>query len=94
MEFVCVGTDTKEAGSKIGYKASLTASCHVMTSLNGVTNIKLHRILGECPKTASLLADWRRISVVCVWRAALGARRGGRDTQGWERQEDNQVRSR
>lgn len=63
MQFFSVRTGTVMHRSKIGYQDWLIASFLVMTSLKGVSSMKLHRDLGITQKTAWFLAHRLRISM-------------------------------
>ena len=63
MQFFSVRTGTVIHRSKIGYQDWLIASCLVMTSLKGVSSMKLHRDLGITQRTAWFPAQRLRISL-------------------------------
>ena len=57
MQFFSVRTGTVMHRSKVGYQDWLIATFLVMTSLKGVSSMKLHRDLGVTQKTAWFLAQ-------------------------------------
>ncbi len=57
MQFFSVRTGTVMHRSKVGYQDWLIATYLVMTSLKGVSSMKLHRDLGVTQKTAWFLAQ-------------------------------------
>ena len=62
-QFFSTKTGTVMEGSKVGYQDWLIAAFLVMTSLKGVSSMKLHRDLGVTQKTAWFLAQRLRAAM-------------------------------
>ena len=64
IQFFSVRTGTVMHRSKVGFQDWLVASFLVMTSLKGVSSVKLHRDLGITQRTAWFLAQRLRIALL------------------------------
>ena len=62
-QFFSAKTGTVMEGSKIGYQNWIIAEFLVMTSLKGVSSMKLHRDLGVTQKTAWFLSQRLRMAI-------------------------------
>ena len=63
-QFFSTKTGTVMEGSKVGYQDWLIATFLVMTSLKGVSSMKLHRDIGVTQKTAWFLAQRLRAAMI------------------------------